>query len=81
MVEKKIIENFDEKKSDQKIFSTNQKISTNTFFDQKFSDYFRTNFFGSPIPIPNFPKNPKIILRTPCDDSKETKTQKKPFAK
>ena len=40
----------------------------------------RSKIFGSPIPIPNFPKIPKIILRTPCDDSKEAKNQK-PFCK
>ena len=34
---------------------------------------FRQTIFGSPIPIPNFPKIPKIILRTACDRSKYTK--------
>ena len=41
------------------------------FFDQKFSDFFRRNFvrpifFRVPIPIQNFPRIPKITLRTTC---------------
>ena len=49
-------------------------------FDQKVFDFFRRTFcrsivFGSPIPIPNFPKNPKIRLKALSDDSKETKKQ------
>ena len=47
-------------------------------FDQKCSDFFRRKmfrpiFFRVPISIPNFPKIPKIILRTACDRSKYTK--------
>ena len=48
---------------------------------KKFSIFFRRKMFRpknfrSPIPIPNFPKIPKIMLRKPCDDSKQTKTPK-----
>ena len=35
---------------------------------------FRSKCFGSPTPIPNFPKIPKITLRTACGYFKNTKT-------
>ena len=68
---------FNEKFFDQKI----ENVWSKKFSTKKFSDFFRrkknrSNFFGSPIPIPNFPKIPKIILRTPCDDSKQVENQK-----
>ena len=43
-----------------------QKFSTKKFSDFFRRKIFRPTFFGSPIPIPNFPKIPKIILRTTC---------------
>ena len=62
-----------------KIFSTkNRKILVpKIFFDQTFSDFFRRKMFRPkifrvPISIPNFPKIPKIILKTACDRSKNT---------
>ena len=47
------------------------------FFRQNFSDFFRRKFFdqyvfGSPIPIPNDPKIPKITLRTAYGHYKNT---------
>ena len=58
-----------------------QKKSTKKCFDQKFPDFFRRKFFrpeifGLPIPIPNFPKIPKITLRTACDHFKKQLEQK-----
>ena len=44
-------------------------------FDEKFS----TKNYCSPIPIPNFPKIPKIILRKPCDEFKYEKNKKLHF--
>ena len=58
------------------------KIFGPKFFSTKmFSDFFRRKMFSqktfrSPIPTPNFPKIPKIMLRKPCDDYKQTKTSK-----
>ena len=65
-----------------------EKIFDRHFFDYNIYFrplFFRPNFFGeknrwkkidkksgSPISIPNFPKIPKIILRTACDRSKNT---------
>ena len=69
-------------------FSTKKKSTKKSkifgpenFSTKKFSDFFRRKifrpkFFRSPIPIPNFPEIPKIMLRKPCDDSKQTKTSK-----
>ena len=50
------------------------------FFDQKFSDFFRRKFFRPKffrvlISIPNFPKIPKISLRTACDHYKHTNNE------
>ena len=47
------------------------------FFRQMFSDFFRRKmfdqyFFGSPIPIANDPKIPKITLRTAYEHYKNT---------
>ena len=43
------------------------------FFRTFFSTIFFLHFFlGSPISIPNFPKIPKITLRTACDHYKIT---------
>ena len=38
---------------------------------------FDEKFYCSPIPIPNFPKIPKITLRKSCDEFKDTKSWKK----
>ena len=35
---------------------------------------FSSIFLGSPIPIPNFPKIPKIALRKSCEEPKHAKT-------
>ena len=48
------------------------------------SKIFRSNIFDeiifcSPIPIPNFPKIPKIILRKLCDELRDTKTADSKF--
>ena len=68
---------FQRKKNRSKI----EKNWSQKIFDQKVFGFFSTkilspNFFGSSIPMPNFPKNPKIMLKTPSDDSKETKNRK-----
>ena len=69
------VSNFFDRK---KMFEKKSKFfGPNFFFDQKFSDFFRRFFFRPiffrvPISIPNFPKIPKIILRTACDHSKNT---------
>ena len=42
------------------------------FSTKKFSDFFRRIFLGLPIPIPKFPKIPKITLRAACDHFKNT---------
>ena len=73
---KKIIENFDEKKSDQKYFRPTKNFD-HFFFDKSFRIFFRRKFFdqyffGSPIPIPNDPKIPKITLRTAYGHYKNT---------
>ena len=52
--------------------------NTKSFLDFFRRKIFRPENFGSPIPIPNFSKIPKIILRTPCDDSKQVENLK-PF--
>ena len=57
------------KKKSTKIFFDQQKFSIEKFFDQKFYDFFRPEIFGLPIPIPNFPKIPKIALRKLCDEA------------
>ena len=62
-------------------FFWDQKISifSRNFFRWKI---FRPNFFWVPIPIPNFPKIPKITLRTACDHFKNTNStheKKVPF--
>ena len=67
------------KKNPIKKYFRPTKIFDQKNFDQKFSDFFRRKifrpkFFGSLIPIPNFPKIPKIVLRTACDHFKNTKT-------
>ena len=59
------------KKIRPNIFSTNKKFRSKKI-DQTFSDFFRRKtfrpeIFGLPIPIPNFPKIPKIALRKLCD--------------
>ena len=73
MIEKKSSKISMKKKVDQKIFDQ-QKISIKIFFDQTFSDFFRRKNirpenFGLPIPIPKFPKIPKIALRKLCDEA------------
>ena len=67
------IDFFNENFFDQKSIFFGPKF----FFDKTFSDFFRRKFcrsifFRVPISIPNFPKIPKIILRTACDRSKNT---------
>ena len=37
--------------------------------------FFRQQYFPSPIPIPNFPKILKIILRKSCDEFNATKNR------
>ena len=73
-------------KNFQQIFFRSEIFSIKILVDQKCSskifstvcfDFFsiknvRPIFFGSPISIPNFPKIPKITLRTLCDRSKNT---------
>ena len=65
------------KKISNKIFFDQQKISIKKIFDQTFSDFFRRinirpENFGLPIPIPKFPKIPKIALRKLCDEAWHT---------
>ena len=52
-----------------------KQFSTKSFRIYLFDNFFRECFFGSPIPIPNDPKIPKITLRTACDQYKITKSE------
>ena len=59
-------------------------FSSKNIFRQKCFGIFRRQKnpignFWLPIPIPNFPKIPKITLRKPCDKAKDTKNQKYTF--
>ena len=47
-------------------------IDENVLSKILWSNFFSIKFFWSPIPILNFPKIPKITLRTACDHFKNT---------
>mgnify|MGYP003724296293 CR=1 FL=1 len=57
---------------DQTIFDPKNIFRPNIFFDKNVLDFFSTKKLSIkkcwlPIPIPNFPKIPKIALRTACE--------------
>ena len=98
LVEKNFIENFDEKNPIKKYFRSTKNFDQIFFDPISFStkNYFRQNVFGFfvdekifdqkiwlPIPMANFPKIPKIILRTASDHFKNTNStheKKVPFS-
>ena len=76
-IEKMVFRNSEFSQTFQRFFLEKIDFFVPIFFDQKCSDFFRRKivrpiFFRVPISIPNFPKIPKIILRTACDRSKNT---------
>ena len=52
----------------QNLKKIDQTFSRPNFLIIFFDDFFSIKLFSLPIPIPNFPKIPKIILRKSCDE-------------